>query len=131
MIKTIALILGGSVAKGTERSDSDLDGLVVVSDEIYEEKKKANATAETINGFCTYEGGYFDIKYLTKGFLEDAAEKGSEPARNVFDKCKVLAARLMVICCFILLMRLSIVCIVLCFRKRKFCFRVIGGWRRW
>ncbi len=31
----IALIFGGSVAKGNERPDSDLDAMVVVSDEIY------------------------------------------------------------------------------------------------
>ncbi|MCI9369488.1 MAG: nucleotidyltransferase domain-containing protein [Lachnospiraceae bacterium] len=86
----IALIFGGSVAKGNERPDSDLDAMVVVSDEIYKEKKETNSTAETISGFCTYEGGYFDIKYMTKGFLQEAAEKGSEPARNAFVKAQVL-----------------------------------------
>ena len=86
----IALVFGGSVAKGNERPDSDLDAMVVVSDEIYKEKKETNSTAETISGFCTYEGGYFDIKYMTKGFLQEAAEKGSEPARNAFVKAQVL-----------------------------------------
>lgn len=86
----IALIFGGSVAKGNERPDSDLDAMVVISDEVYEEKKKTNDTAETISGFCTYEGGYFDVKYMTKNFLREAAEKGSEPARNAFVKAQVL-----------------------------------------
>lgn len=86
----IALIFGGSVAKGNERPDSDLDAMVVVSDEIYKEKKETNRTAETVSGFCTYEGGYFDIKYMTKDFLREAAEKGSEPARNAFLKAQVL-----------------------------------------
>lgn len=86
----IALIFGGSVAKGNERPDSDLDAMVVVSDEIYKEKKETNCTAETVSGFCTYEGGYFDIKYMTKDFLREAAEKGSEPARNAFVKAQVL-----------------------------------------
>ncbi len=86
----IALIFGGSVAKGNERPDSDLDAMVVVSDEIYKEKKETNRTAETVSGFCTYEGGYFDIKYMTKDFLREAAEKGSEPARNAFVKAQVL-----------------------------------------
>ncbi len=54
----IALILAGSVAKGTERADSDLDGMVIVSEEEYAEKEKNNTTTETIDGFCTYEGGY-------------------------------------------------------------------------
>lgn len=86
----IALILAGSVAKGTERADSDLDGIVILSEEEYAEKEKNNTTTETIDGLCTYEGGYFDIKYMTKQYLKDLAEKGSEPARNGFAKAKIL-----------------------------------------
>lgn len=65
----VALILAGSVAKGTERADSDLDGIVILSEEEYAEKQKRNITTETIDGLCTYEGGYFDIKYMTKQYL--------------------------------------------------------------
>lgn len=86
----IAVIFGGSVAKGCERSDSDLDAMVVISDEDYQVRQRENRTAETIEGYCTYEGGYFDIKYMTKQFLKDAAERGSEPARNAFVKSVVL-----------------------------------------
>lgn len=85
----IALIFGGSVSKGTARPDSDLDAMVVVSDDVYNEKRM-NCTAETIGGFCTDEGGYFDVKYMTRDFLVDAAKKGSEPARSAFVKAKVL-----------------------------------------
>lgn len=88
--EVIALIFGGSVAKGCERPDSDLDAMVVVTDEAYELRVKNNQTAETIDGYCTYEGGYFDVKYMTKQFLADAARKGSEPARNAFLKSRVL-----------------------------------------
>ena len=34
----IALVLGGSVAKGNERPDSDLDALVILTPEAYEKK---------------------------------------------------------------------------------------------
>lgn len=91
--EVIALIFGGSVAKGCERPDSDLDGMVVVPEDVYEKKVRENATAMTINGLCTYEGGYFDIKYMTKEFLQDAADKGSEPARNAFYKARVLFSK--------------------------------------
>lgn len=91
--EVIALIFGGSVAKGCERPDSDLDAMVVIAKEAYEQRVKENATAETIHGYCTYEGGYFDVKYMTKEFLEDAAKKGSEPARNAFLKARVLFTR--------------------------------------
>ena len=86
----IALILGGSVAKGTARADSDLDGMVILSEQDYEERERRHATTETINGLCTYENGYFDVKYMTKEYLKDLAEKGSEPARNSFTKAKLL-----------------------------------------
>lgn len=88
--EVIALIFGGSVAKGCERPDSDLDAMVVVTEEDYARRVENHMTAETITGYCTYEGGYFDVKYMTKGFLADAAKKGSEPARNAFLGAKVL-----------------------------------------
>lgn len=86
----IALIFGGSVAKGNERPDSDLDGMVVVSDEEYARRLAERRTAGTVHGLCTYEGGYFDVKYMTKSYLIEAAEKGSEPTRNSFVKSRVL-----------------------------------------
>lgn len=86
----IALILGGSIAKGKERPDSDLDGMVILSDEDYAERVKRNATTEVIEGYCTYEGGYFDVKYMTKQYIIDLAEKGSEPARNGFMDARIL-----------------------------------------
>ncbi len=88
--EVIALIFGGSVAKGCERPDSDLDAMVVITDEAYALRAANNETVETIHDYCTYEGGYFDVKYMTKQFLEEAARKGSEPARNAFLKSRVL-----------------------------------------
>ncbi len=89
----IAVIFGGSVAKGCERPDSDLYAMVVITEEAYARRTESGTTAETIDGYCTYEGGYFDVKYMTKKFLIDAAEKGSEPARNAFLKARVLFTR--------------------------------------
>lgn len=86
----IALILGGSVAKGCERPDSDIDAMVVVTPAFYEKQAKNNALAECIYGICEYEGGYFDVKYYTKDFLVQAATHGSEPARNAYISSRVL-----------------------------------------
>lgn len=88
-----ALIFGGSVAKGCERPDSDLDGMVVVSQKEYEKRLKEGTTAEAIRGLCTYEEGYFDVKYMTKEYLADAAEKASEPTRSSFIKSRVLFSK--------------------------------------
>ncbi len=86
----IAIFFGGSVAKGCEREDSDLDFMIIVTDEMHDRLTKEGCTVETVSGLCTYEGGYFDIKYYKKDFLLALAEKGSEPARNAWDKARCL-----------------------------------------
>lgn len=91
--EVIALIFGGSVAKECARPDSDLDAMVVVSDEVYERLEAENNTTRTVSGKCTYERGYWDLKYMTKSYLSEAAEKGSEPTRNSFMKSRVLFSR--------------------------------------
>lgn len=89
----IALILGGSVAKGLARPDSDIDAMVIVSDEKLKELESAGRGAECIFGHCTYPDGYFDVKYYDRQFLIDAAERGSEPARNAFLGARCLFTR--------------------------------------
>ena len=80
----ISIILGGSVAKGCARADSDIDAIIVVTDEKYAALEKENRIAECIWGHCTYEHGYFDIKYTTVKYLEALESRGSEPSRNAF-----------------------------------------------
>lgn len=80
----IAVILGGSVAKGMERIDSDIDAMIIVTPEYYAKREKENTVTECIEGLCTYEKGYFDLKYYTKEFIKAAALIGSEPARNAY-----------------------------------------------
>ena len=87
----IALVFGGSVAKHMEREDSDIDAMVIVTEEFYDRKRKVNCIAECISmGDCAYPGGYFYVKYMTKDYIRDAAEKGSEPTRNSFIGSHVL-----------------------------------------
>lgn len=82
--EVVSIVLGGSVAKGTARADSDIDAIVVVSDGRYRELERESRLSECIMGHCTYDGGYFDIKYCTVAFLESVAVNGSEPSRNAF-----------------------------------------------
>ena len=86
----IALFLVGSVATGTERPDSDLDGVAIVSQEYYEEKKKNHKECESVFGKCTYEGGYFDVHFMTRQIIENLVINGTEPNRNRFTKAQVL-----------------------------------------
>ena len=86
----IAVILDGSIVHGNARPDSDIDAVIVVTEEEYEKRKGENRLAEVVTGHCTYEGGYFDVKYKTKAILQRAAENASEPTRNAYVKAKTL-----------------------------------------
>ena len=88
--EVIALIFGGSVAKGEERPDSDLDGMAIITDKAYLRRKSEGKLAECIYGMCTYPKGYFDVKYFNKSYLEAAVEQGSDPTRSSFVKAKLL-----------------------------------------
>ena len=80
----LALIIGGSVAKGLEREDSDIDVILVATDEFYEKKKKRKRLMYGTVEFCDYPGGYIDGKIVNVQFLKEVAERGSEPARDAF-----------------------------------------------
>ncbi|MCL1949834.1 MAG: nucleotidyltransferase domain-containing protein [Turicibacter sp.] len=86
-----ALFLVGSVATGTERANSDLDCVAVVSNEHYEALKKTGGDHESVFGKSTYsDGGYFDNHFMSKEHLEHLAKAGTEPWRNMFTDAKVL-----------------------------------------
>ena len=89
----LAVILGGSVAKGLEHPKSDIDAMVAVTDARYAELARDGRLAECVWGVCGYEGGYFDIKYCDRDYLASAAARGSEPTRNAFVKARCLWSR--------------------------------------
>lgn len=80
----LALIIGGSVAKGMERDDSDIDVVLVATDEEFKKRKKSNMFLYYTKDFCDYPGGYIDGKVVDLQFLQTVAERGSEPARDAF-----------------------------------------------
>ncbi len=86
----VAVILGGSVAKGKAKPDSDLDAMVVINDSAYARRLEQNAISECIFKKCTYEQGYFDLKFFPASYLVAAAERGSEPTRSSFQNTKLL-----------------------------------------
>ena len=45
--KFIALIIGGSIAKGLELEDSDVDGIIIATDEEYQKRKRRNRSRRT------------------------------------------------------------------------------------
>lgn len=80
----LALIISGSVAKGTAEENSDVDFILVATDEEFERRRLDNDLHYSASDICDYEGGYIDGKIVNLQFLKDAAERGSEPARYAF-----------------------------------------------
>ncbi|MDJ0749399.1 MAG: nucleotidyltransferase domain-containing protein [Woeseiaceae bacterium] len=81
----LALIIGGSVAKGYARDDSDVDFLIVANDESFERRLAARDLFINRRDLCDYEGGFVDGKIINLAYLEDVAEKGNEPSRASFE----------------------------------------------
>jgi hypothetical protein len=91
----VAVLLAGSLAHGYARPDSDIDVLLVVSEEEFQRRKASAELAFSVwdRSICTYEGGYVDCKVVSLAFLETLAERGSDPARYAFKDAKVLLSR--------------------------------------
>lgn len=85
----LALIVGGSLVKGWGQVNSDVDILLVATEEEFA-KCVANQQLWYHNTeFCDYPGGYVDGKVIDMQFLQDVAKSGSEPARAAFTKVQV------------------------------------------
>ena len=80
-----ALIIGGSVAKGFARADSDVDFLIVATDSEFEKRKADGDLFINRRDLCDYDGGYVDGKIVDLAYLEAVAERGNEPSRAAFE----------------------------------------------
>ncbi|SNS58996.1 Nucleotidyltransferase domain-containing protein [Asanoa hainanensis] len=89
----IAVIAVGSVARGTERPDSDVDVYLVVPDDVFDAALAANRVIFVERTDATYPGGYVDVKLATVPFLRAAAERGDDPVRASFEGARVAWAR--------------------------------------
>mgnify|MGYP003591876066 CR=1 FL=1 len=80
----LGIIAGGSVAHGCANEKSDIDIMIVLSNEDYQkalEEKKFGYYEEEV---CPWEGGYVDGKCISVEFIEKVCELGSEPAKFAF-----------------------------------------------
>jgi len=79
-----ALIIGGSVAKGWASEHSDVDILLVATDEEFARRMETMDLNYHDQEIADYPGGYVDGKIIDMTFLHDVADHGSEPARAAF-----------------------------------------------
>jgi hypothetical protein len=86
---TVGLVVVGSVARGDERPDSDVDVYLVLTDDAYAAAGRAGAIAYVSHVGVTYEGGYVDVKLASPGYLRAAADHGDDPTRASFHRGQV------------------------------------------
>lgn len=83
-----ALIIGGSVAKGWARPDSDVDFLIVTTEAEFDRRRRSTTPGELFinrTDLSDYAGGYVDGKIISVSFLEKLAQSGNEPSRAAFN----------------------------------------------
>ena len=86
---TMGVVVVGSVARGEERPDSDVDVYLVVTDDAYAAAGRAGAIAYVSHTGVTYDGGYVDVKLASPGYLQAAVDHGDDPTRASFDRGQV------------------------------------------
>jgi len=90
----LAVILGGSVVRDMATDTSDIDILLVATDEEYAKRKQTGEFSYYYTEDCDYPGGYVDGKVLDVSFLREAADHGSEPTRSSFIGVLIGSSRL-------------------------------------
>ena len=86
-----ALIIGGSVAKGWARPDSDVDFMIVATEAEFDRRRRSTTPGELFinrTDLCDDDypgGGYVDGKIISVSFLEKLAQHGNEPSRAAFN----------------------------------------------
>ncbi|GAA2103591.1 hypothetical protein GCM10009841_20830 [Microlunatus panaciterrae] len=89
----LAVVIGGSVARGTERPDSDVDLYLLVTEEEFAAAGRNRRLSYVETEGADYDGGYFDIKLVTLPYLTQAAERGDDPVRASFIGARVVWSR--------------------------------------
>ncbi len=88
-----AVILSGSVSRDWARDDSDIDLILIATDEEYARRRDADDIHYMNTEACDYPGGYAEGKVIPLSFLEEVADHGSEPARAAFSGNQILYSR--------------------------------------
>ncbi len=83
-VRFLALIIVGSVAGGTARDESDVDHILVATDDEFARRLSGTDIHYSTPDLCDYPGGYVEGKIVDLGFIREAVARGSEPARSQF-----------------------------------------------
>ena len=86
---TLGVVVVGSVARGEEREDSDVDVYLVVDADRFAELAAADRWAWVDRVGLDYPGSYIDVKATDLAYLRAAAERGDDPTRASFVGARV------------------------------------------
>jgi Nucleotidyltransferase domain len=86
---TLALIVVGSVARGTARPTSDVDVYLVITDDAFAAAQSASRVAYLDTEAATYDS-YVDIKLASPRYLERAVAHADDPTRASFLDARIV-----------------------------------------
>ncbi len=89
----VAVLLTGSIAHDFARPSSDVDIVLIATDEEHSRRVRDRQLAFSLWDICDYEGGYVDVKVVSLASLDLIAVRGSDPARYAFKDARVLVSR--------------------------------------
>lgn len=79
-----AVFLAGSIAHGYAIASSDVDILIVCTDDDYQSRKERGELLFYNEALAGCEGCYIDGKYVNRAVISLVAEKGNEPTRFAY-----------------------------------------------
>lgn len=83
--EVLAVIIGGSIAHGFETETSDVDVMLVVSDELFSQRLKESRIQFLDKNVCSEGKTHVDGKYISVDFMRKVEAAGSEPSRYAFE----------------------------------------------
>jgi hypothetical protein len=89
-----ALLIGGSIAKGRAREDSDIDVLFLATEEEFQRRLATHDIAFYDADIADHPGCYVEGRILSRQFLLDAIARGSEPTRAAFQGAIIAYSRI-------------------------------------
>ncbi|MDM7854416.1 nucleotidyltransferase domain-containing protein [Cellulomonas alba] len=89
----VALLLGGSLAHGFAIEGSDVDIVIVVTEEEFARREASTSLTFLSHDLATYEGGYVDGKYVSLEFLRDVADRAGDATRWGYDNARIVFTR--------------------------------------
>lgn len=90
----LGLLVAGSIAHGFATETSDVDIMILISDENYNLRLQSGEMTYYETESSTYKDGYVDGKYICMDFMKKVAEYGSEPARFAFEGSRLIFSKI-------------------------------------